>query len=158
MRRRFASFVLLFACACASASAAPAIAELGWLAGHWSSERDGRWTEELWTDPRGGVLLGVNRSGVGDVASAYEFMRIAADADGEVAYWASPAGAAPTRFALVEASATHAVFENPAHDYPVRIEYRRDGEVLMATISGPDGGDPRSWRFERRQAGVGQRP
>lgn len=146
MRMLIAGALLLLSSA---STAADRVASLGWLAGHWSSEQDDRWTEEFWSDARGGVLLGVNRSGRGEQARAFEFMRIAADADGRVAYWASPAAAPPTRFALTESSAAHAVFENPAHDYPVRIEYRREGDRLTATIYGPDRANPRSWNFTR---------
>jgi hypothetical protein len=31
-------------------------------------------------------------------------------------------------------------FENPSHDFPQRIEYRRDGNVLRAEASGIDKG------------------
>ena len=51
--------------------------DLGWLAGDWASEAGGRWTEESWTAPRGGVMLGVSRSGRGEVLRDYEFIRIA---------------------------------------------------------------------------------
>ena len=53
--------------------APPSVSQLGWLEGAWTSESKGRWTEEVWTAPRGGLILGVNRSGKGDSADNYEY-------------------------------------------------------------------------------------
>ena len=65
---------------------------------------------------------------------------------------AQPGGNAPTEFVLSELSATHAVFENPRHDYPKRIVYELSAEGdLSATIGFMKGGSPR--RFEYRREG-----
>src|SRR3712207_9354114 len=66
--------------------------DLAWLSGAWVSETADGWTEEYWMAPRGGVLLGTNRSGKGGTATGFAFMRIAADADGTIKFWASPGG------------------------------------------------------------------
>ncbi|HEY0626539.1 MAG TPA: DUF6265 family protein [Allosphingosinicella sp.] len=144
--------LLTFIAALAVASAAPApkVEDLDWLSGDWVSEQETTWTEESWTSTRGGMLLGVNRSGKGDKGTAYDFMRIAADEQGNIVFWASPAAKAPVPFRLVSRGATEAVFENPEHDYPTRIAYRRAGNQLHATISGPEGKNPYSWTFRRR--------
>jgi Domain of unknown function (DUF6265) len=124
--------------------------DLGWLAGTWlAEEAGGNWTEERWARPRGGVMLGTSLSGQGTKAGWFEFMRIAADQDGRLAFHASPGGAPASAFPLIGGGAREAVFENPAHDYPTRIVYRREGKVLSATISGPGGAKPRSWRFRK---------
>jgi hypothetical protein len=124
--------------------------DLGWLAGTWlAEEAGGNWTEERWSKPRGGVMLGTSLSGQGAQAGWFEFMRIAADKDGRLAFHASPGGAPASAFPLVSSGALEAVFENPAHDYPTRIVYRGEGKVLNATISGPGGSKTRSWRFRR---------
>lgn len=123
---------------------------LGWMSGDWAEDKDGRWTEESWSRPRGGMMLGTSLSGRGGRAGDYEFIRIAADADGILTYFASHRGSEPVPFRLTSAGPGEAVFENPAHDYPTRIVYRRQGEVLTATISGPGGAKPTSWRYRRR--------
>lgn len=133
-----------------AASPAARVDDLAWLAGQWISEADGRWTEESWTAPRGGVMLGHSRSGRGDALRAFEFLRIAAGADGVPAYIAQPGGRAPVAFALVQRDATSATFENAAHDYPQRITYARDGDTMTATISLIDGSKPMLWTFRRR--------
>jgi hypothetical protein len=123
---------------------------LAWLAGTWvADEGEGRWTEERWSAPRGGVMLGTSLSGQGKAASWFEFMRIAPAEGGRVAFHASPGGAPASAFPLVETGKRKAVFENPAHDYPTRIEYRREGNLLSATISGPGGAKARTWRYRK---------
>ncbi len=138
--------------AAASPADGPAVGvdDLAWMAGQWSREEGGRWTEESWTSPRGGTMLGHSRSGRGDDLREFEFLRIAAGEDGTPAYIAQPGGRAPVAFRLVQRDAASATFENPAHDYPQRIHYARDGDTLTATISAIDGSKTMRWVFRRR--------
>jgi len=143
--------------AAAAAGAVPAVGkgrvgvgQADWLAGVWVAESGGRWTEERWASPRGGVMLGTSLTGKGAVATGYEFMRLALDADGKLTFWGSPEGKPAVPFRLAAAGPHLLTFENPVHDYPTRITYRRDGEELIATISGPNGANPLSWRYRRR--------
>jgi len=133
-----------------AASPAATVNDLGWLAGDWVSEADGRWTEENWSAPRGAMMIGYSRSGRGDALREFEFLRIAAGEDGALAYLAQPQGRAPVAFPLVRHDKTSATFENAAHDYPQRIAYARSGETLTATISKIDGSKARSWSYRRR--------
>lgn len=123
-------------------------AHLGWLSGRWVEEGPDGWAEENWTPPRGGVMLGTGRTGKGNQARSFEFMRIADGPDG-VAFWGSPGGQAPVAFPLVEERTGEIAFENPRHDYPTRISYRREGKTLIATTSGPGGANPQTWRYRR---------
>lgn len=132
------------------------VEQLGWLGGAWVSEGEDGWTEEFWMEPRGGVMLGVNRSGKGERLGIFEYMRIAEDAHGGVAFWASPGGKPASAFPLVSTGPGEAVFANPAHDFPTRIVYRRVGDVLLATISGASGANAQSWRFRRPPTRVRQ--
>lgn len=133
------------------AAASPAtVGDLAWLAGDWVREDEGRWTEESWMPPRGGVMLGMSRSGRGDLLREFEFLRLQAGADGVPDYVAQPQGGAPVAFRLVRHDATSARFENAAHDYPQRIDYVRAGDTLTATISAIDGTKARSWSYRRR--------
>jgi len=136
--------------AMSTAASAQGVAELAWMSGDWAEEKDGRWTEERWSRPRGGVMLGTGRSGRDERLNDWEFLRIEADATGVPSYWGSPRGAPPVAFRLVSVSRTEAVFENLKHDYPARIVYRREGQALVATISAADGSNPTSWRYRRR--------
>jgi hypothetical protein len=133
-----------------AASAPARVDDLAWMAGQWTSEEGDRWTEESWTAPRGGAMLGISRSGRGDRLREYEYLRIVAGEGGTPAYIAQPGGAAPVAFPLVAHDAASATFENAAHDYPQRIRYARDGETLTATISAIDGSKVMRWTYKRR--------
>lgn len=118
---------------CGAASAADDLAALHWLAGHWRGEQDGRVTEEVWLAPHGDVLLGMNRSATATSAS-FEWMRIVQDEHG-IAFLGSPSGQPPVRFAATAIDAASARFENPDHDFPTFIRYRRvDADGLEACV------------------------
>lgn len=144
--------ILAMAASAVLAAATPAakVDDLAWIAGQWSREEGDRWTEEDWTAPRGGMMLGHSRSGRGDSLREFEFLRIAAGADGSPAYIAQPGGGAPVAFRLVQRDAASVTFENAAHDYPQRIHYARTGDTLTATISAIDGSKPTRWTYRRR--------
>lgn len=141
---------LLLGSAALAAPNDPAASFLAWMSGSWITESSGGWTEERWSPARAGVLLGTSLSGRGNRAESFDFLRIAAGEDGKISYWGSPQGAPAVPFALVRATRNELVFENPSHDFPTRIIYRRDLNVLTATISGPDGTNAQSWRYRRR--------
>lgn len=135
----------------ALAAAAPVgtVAHLSWLSGAWVSRIGDAWTEEWWTPPRGGIMIGAGFSGRGETATSFEHMRIMKDEGGKVAFYGMPGGGPPVAFPLVRKGEGEAVFENPAHDYPQRISYRMEGETLVATVSLIDGSKAESWRYRR---------
>jgi len=124
---------------------------LGWLAGSWVLVSGKAVSEEHWTQPRGGTMLGLNRTVIGGQTAAFEYLRIEATPDG-IVFLASPQGRhPPTRFALIESDPQRAVFENPHHDFPNRIVYERRGDRLDARIEGQQDGQPISeeWSWRR---------
>lgn len=135
-----------------------ALDQIAWMAGSWEVVHDPvpgappAWTEEFWTAPRGAIMLGLGRRGQGARLGTWEVMRIAADDHGRLSLHAQSEGEAGVAFALVRSSASEAVFENPQHDYPQRISYRREGDRMTATISAIDGANAHSWEFTRRGA------
>jgi hypothetical protein len=129
---------------------AASVDDLAWMSGRWEASGDGRWTEETWSTPRDGMMLGFSRSTRENVGSEFEFLRIALGPDGTPTYFAQPQGGAPVGFRLVAHDSSSATFENPAHDYPQRIIYRRFRRSMTATISSIDGSGERSWGFVRR--------
>ena len=131
--------------------AGPAIAgELDWIAGPWCGELDGERIEEAWLPPVGGESIGMSRSSRGARTTSFEFVRIAR-VDGVTTYLAQPRGRPPTAFPRVDGGADWIRFENVHHDFPQRIEYRRVGDALVATIAGP-GQDGKAMRIEYRYA------
>ena len=120
-----------------------------WLAGYWLSCEAGRETAEVWTAPRGNVMLGSSVA-TGAGGFFWEQMRIEGgppEAPDAISFHAQPRGAAATPFRLMRQAAGEAVFENAANDYPQRITYRREGEALVARIEKMDGADRVEWRF-----------
>jgi hypothetical protein len=128
--------VLLLLAPCAFAAAPRTLQELAWISGHWCGGAGDERIEELWMSPDGDVLLGLGRSLKGAETASYEYMRIVVE-DGVPVFIAQPGGAPPTAFKRTAGGADWARFENPAHDFPKRVEYRRRGDALHAEIAGP---------------------
>jgi len=124
----------------------------GWMAGCWLSIADNSWTEECWTSPRAGTMLGSGRSGAGKGADAvlksWEATQILPDARGVPVFWAAPQGGKRVASPMLSRGADEIVFANPAHDYPQRIRYWREGKHLNAEIALADGSRATSWRYE----------
>jgi hypothetical protein len=129
----------------------PALADLAWIAGDWQTAAGGRrQIEEHWTSVAGGTMMGVSRTVAGDKTVEFEYLRIEQRADG-IYYVAHPKARCPaTDFKLTKASATEAVFENPQHDFPKRIIYRKTGDdSLTASIDGGEGSRAMTFAFSR---------
>jgi hypothetical protein len=149
--RRPLSVLLLFLTllAAASAGAQPARVEaLAWMVGPWCLEPEGGGRqEELWTEPAGGLMLGLHRDVDAAGRGSFEYLRIEEDAQGLI-YWASPGGRPATPFRLTGMAGQLAVFENPEHDFPRKIVYWRAEHVLKARIEGGAEDDaPRAVEF-----------
>ncbi len=137
--------------ACATADAQPAGGSLDWMSGYWLSCDGGTQTAENWIGAGGATMLGTNLTRAGG-REAYEFLRIGPNANGGRSYFSMPGGRSPpTEFVVSEAEGQRVVFANPAHDFPQRIIYRREGDVLHARIEGTMNGrtEGMDWRFER---------
>lgn len=135
-----------------AAAQVPPVDTLGWMAGCWAAEGSEPGSGERWTPPAGGTLLGVSRTVKGGRTLAWEFMRIVTEADGKVAFVALPSGQREARFERVASPPDEAVFENPAHDFPQRVIYRRQGDHrLAARIEGRRGGVQRGIDFPLRR-------
>ena len=143
----------LFLCASLSTQA-PAITDVSWIAGDWQTPSGGRrQIEEHWTKPAGGSMMGMSRTVAGDKTVEFEYLRIEQRTDG-VYYVAHPQARCPgTDFKLTRASATEAVFENPQHDFPKRIIYRKTGDdSLTASIDAGEGTKAMSFAFRRMKS------
>jgi hypothetical protein len=129
---------LLAACAAMPASAAgDTLEKLGWLQGCWAAAGGEPGSAEHWMAPAGGTMLGMSRTVRKGRTVAYEFIRIEQGADGRLVFIAQPSGQPQASFPLVREDGDAFVFENPAHDFPQRVIYRRVGEAsLHARIEG----------------------
>ena len=137
-----------------AAGPSTSINQLGWLVNHWQHVDGQASSEEHWIAPRGGIMLGVNRSVNAKGKTSFEYLRIESTEDDGMVYYASPMGRGETAFSLLEIGQDRVVFENPAHDFPQRIVYWLDEQRrLHARIEGEIGGKPRQsewiWSAQR---------
>lgn len=124
---------------------------LAWLSGCWTQPRANGIIEEHWMTPRGGSMLGMSRTVVGDKTVEYEFLRIAV-VGGTLAYVARPSGQSEATFPLKSVTDGVVVFENLSHDFPQRVIYRRnDDSSITARIEGTVKGEARGRDFPYRR-------
>jgi len=128
----------------------PTLADLSWMSGDWQTAPGGRrQIEEHWTAAAGGSMMGVSRTVAGDKTVEFEYLRIEQREDG-IFYVAHPKARCPgTDFKLTRASASEAVFENPQHDFPKRIIYRKTDDGLTASIDAGEGSKGMSFVFKK---------
>ena len=72
----------------------------GWLAGCWAEQQGPNWTEECWSGPRGGIMLGVGRNGRGEQVKHWEAMQIEQGGDGTLTFYAQPNGGTRVAFPM----------------------------------------------------------
>ncbi len=124
------------------------IAELGWMTGDWQTAPGGRTQiEEHWTQPAGGSMLGMSRTVMGIRTLEFEYLRLEQRSDG-IYYVAHPKARCPgTEFKLTSLTTSEAVFENPAHDFPKRIIYKKTEAGLVAKIDAGEGTKGQSFSY-----------
>ncbi len=145
MKKLILLILLLAAAPLTAQSAARSLPE--WMAGTWMTEDGASWSDEVWTDPRGGLMLGIARTGFGPRLENWELAQIRQRADGTITFLAQPQGKPATEFPMVLVSEEAIEFANPANDYPQRIRYWRQGKLLMAEISKIDGSQAMRWNY-----------
>ncbi|MBO9560729.1 MAG: hypothetical protein J7515_19365 [Caulobacter sp.] len=132
------------------------IDQMAWLKGCWTlTKPNGGVVEELWMAPSGGVMLGLGRTVRDSKLREYEYTRIV-EADGSLAYIAEPSGQEKATFPLKNLSADEAVFENPTHDFPQRVIYRRLGpDAATGRIEGEINGQAKAIDFPYKRCATG---
>lgn len=122
--------------------------QLAWMAGCWQSNTSGgRTIDEQWMAPHGRMMLGMARTVHGDSVTEFEHLQIF-ERGGHAIFHAEPSGQAPADFEARAVSDSLVTFENPAHDFPQRVIYRRKGsDSLIARIEGMRNGRVRGVDF-----------
>lgn len=134
-----------------SAAATPANARDAalpeWMIGQWCTPPSLTDYEcETWTRESSRVLQGMARRD-----DEIELMRISAEG-GRLVFHAEPSDQDAADFYAAGPQPPRSIlFENLAHDYPQRIRYWREGDLLMAEISLADGGKPVRWTYHRKK-------
>ncbi len=130
--------------------ASPALAASalpGWLAGTWSMEQGAAWADEVWTTPRGDMMLGLARLGFGADVEVWQSTRIVRKPDGSLSYIAQTKGGAAVEYPAVVDSPYTIEFANSGHDFPQRIRFWREGRIFAhgwqrcGAAELPSGGD-----------------
>lgn len=107
-----------------------------WLAGCWEQRTGNRESLEMWMPPAGGLMLGASRTIVGGAVREYEQVMIKVEG-GKLVYTALPSGQPTASFTSTNVTDSSFTVENPQHDFPQRIIYRRRGaDSLIARIEG----------------------
>lgn len=131
------------------------LGRLAFMAGCWELRTPTRVTHEQWMAPLGGMMLGMSRTVVRDVAREWEALRVEAK-DGVLTYLAQPGGRPATPFPASAVTDTSVTFSNPSHDFPQRILYRRAGaDSLVARIEGDQGGQAKGMNFPMKRVACG---
>jgi Domain of unknown function (DUF6265) len=135
--------------------AAP-LSALSFMAGCWRGPAGaGSAIEEYYTAPTDNVMLGVTRYLRGSRVTGFEFTSIVRE-DTAIVVTPRPEGQRPVPFRVTWLGGDSVVWENPSHDFPRLISYRRaPGDTLVARIEGPGRDGPRSeeWRMTRVRCG-----
>jgi uncharacterized protein DUF6265 len=130
---------------------------LDWLQGCWELVTPTQTIQENWIGPRAGSMLGMSRTMRDGKLVAYESI-IIREHDGRLAYEAHPSGQPTATFMSTTLGAATVVFENPQHDFPQKIGYRRDGDALLAWTEGPVNGTTRRTEFPYHRVECGGPP
>ncbi|HWM94726.1 MAG TPA: DUF6265 family protein [Thermoanaerobaculia bacterium] len=139
--------LMMIGLAAAEPQAPPSVQGLAWLSGCWASLGGETGSGETWTSPAGGTLLGISRTVKNGKTVAHEFMQIRETQPGQIAFIALPSGQSEAAFPLVSLSEREVVFENPQHDFPQRVIYRLDKDLLTGRIEGRRNGEMKGIDF-----------
>ena len=126
---------------------AASLDQLAWLTGCWRADDGKRQITEHWMKPSGNNMLGMSHTVVNGKTREYEFIRIVQEENGDIFFVAQPSGQKEARFKLMNVSDREARFQNPDHDFPQRVIYRRDGDSLVGRIEGISNGKERAVDF-----------
>ena len=143
--------VLLFAvffCACSRPQSDTAsteaiksygeIEKLAWLAGKWERTSSVDFSSEKWEKKNDSVFYGVGITLEGKDTVAFETMTI--EEKNRKLYYIPVVkdqnGGKPVKFALTSSTENEWIFENPKHDFPTKIVYKKiNNDSLYAEIS-----------------------
>jgi len=127
---------------------------MNWLEGTWTIETGRGEIVETWKVVNDSTLTGegkfVNPAGESRIQETLELTR----RDGVWSYISTVQGQnnnAPVAFRVIFARDTEFISENPAHDFPQRIAYRRVEDRIFASIEGRKNGTYNKQNFDYKK-------
>lgn len=146
------SLLVSFAPGAAAPAPAGGIERLAWMQGCWELKSADRTVEEQWMVPRGRTMLGASRTVRGERLVAFELVVLREQGD-QLAYEAHPSGQPGAVFLSSSIAGDSVLFENPKHDFPQKVGYRRAGrDALLAFIEGPQQGKTKRIEYPFKRA------
>lgn len=117
---------------------AQSLETIQWMLGEWTMETDRTLTTESWSTVNERIIRGSGTTVAkadGRVLSAESLLLV--KMSGTVFYIAKVAqNERPIPFTLMESSEKHAIFSNPEHDFPRKLEYRlQEAGRMEVTVS-----------------------
>ena len=143
MRRHLGLAFVVVTAGTAGAADAPAnrAADFGFMTGCWQAADAQTTQEESWSRPVGGHMMGTARVVAGGKVVFTEYVEVAEKPSGLVMTVALGIGKPGVSFTRIASGPNEVVFENPKHDFPQRIRYRKDSDTqVTARIEGVEKG------------------
>jgi len=140
--RRIAILMALLAPIPALADDCSSLTDLRWLLGEWIAGGEHTTFHESWIEstPQTFEGAGIERSKTDGAVKGQEALRLVEMAGGLFYVSKVTHNELPIAFRLTGCDGGTYVFDNPAHNFPRRLEYRREGDGrLVVRVS--DGGD-----------------
>jgi hypothetical protein len=145
------SMALLVSCQNNSEKKFEKLQKLNWLVGNWEQKLPDGTLQENWTKENDSTFNGNSYFINAKDTVHFESIKLVQKAE-ELIYIATVAGQnndGPIGFKLTSDTENSFTFENPDHDYPQKITYKKVNDTnLMATISGRQQGKPTSESFK----------
>jgi hypothetical protein len=135
MKRALGAALLALPLAAADAAS---LRDLSFMSGCWTTAREAaEVTRECFTAPHAGLLQGSSQTVKDGKTVFWEFAVIEQKGD-VITYTPYLKGKSSVSFTATDIGDGRVVFENPAHDFPTRIIYRRPAlGQLEARVEGP---------------------
>jgi hypothetical protein len=107
----------------------------------------------MWMKPEAGSVMGMGRTIRNGKTVATEYFSVAEQPDGIVMNVQLRLAEKTTTFRVKEITATSVIYENPLHDFPQRVIYRRTGPgALLGRIEGVEKGKGRAIDYPMQRA------
>lgn len=121
------------------------IEDFAWISGHWGMDKDGDTLEEIWSEPKGGSLMGVFRWMKADGSvRLFEMLSIVVEDDGvyfrfrhfgpDLTAWEDKTS--PLSFKLTRMTGDLAVFENAEGKPFRRFAFEKKGANGLVVVAG----------------------
>lgn len=145
---------LIGGCATGENHATGSLDSLEWLLGDWQRLNERAIRTESWVQVAPGVFRGVGRSNDPETgAERFSESLLLYATDDSITYMARVAeNPLPVPFVMTESSDTHAVFENPSHDFPRRLRYQLTQPCELVITVDDGAGDGFTIEFQRTTA------